>query len=186
MSAAVRPDASRRHAYQCRENDPEGQARIAALREGLQKLGWIEGKTIHIDYRWASSGAEILMYAAELVALKPELIFAAPSSAVAAVQRATRDIPVVFAQVSDPVGAGFVASLPRPAGNMTGFALFEFGLWSEMAGAAQGNRAGSGTRSRTLRSRKSNIDRIPAPDGRSRALLWRTDFSDFGAGRRGR
>jgi putative tryptophan/tyrosine transport system substrate-binding protein len=116
------------------END-EVRARFAALREGLQKFGWSEGRTIHIDYRWASDASKILPYAAELVALNPEIIFAAPSAAVAAVQRATRSVPVVFAQVSDPVGAGFAASLARPGGNITGFAQFEFGLgakWMEL------------------------------------------------------
>ena len=117
------------------KDDLEANARKAALREGLQSLGWSEGRNIHIDYRLAGNAAQILSYAAELVALNPEVIFAAPSSAAAGVQRATRSIPVVFAQVSDPVGAGFVASLSRPGGNMTGFALYEFGMgakWLEL------------------------------------------------------
>jgi putative ABC transport system substrate-binding protein len=116
------------------END-EVRARFAALREGLQKFGWTEGRTVHIDYRWPGDAAQIPSLAAELVALNPEVIFAAPSTAVAAVQRATRSVPVVFAQVSDPVGAGFAASLARPGGNITGFAQFEFGLgakWMEL------------------------------------------------------
>jgi ABC-type uncharacterized transport system substrate-binding protein len=117
------------------EDDLEARARKAALREGLQSFGWSEGRNIYIDYRWAGKAAQILSYAAELVALKPDVIFAAPSSAAAGVQRATRSVPVVFAQVSDPVGAGFVASLARPGGNMTGFALFDFGFgtkWLEL------------------------------------------------------
>ena len=117
------------------ENDRQVRARVAALREGLQKLGWIEGRNIHIDFRWPHDAAQILSDATELVALNPEVIFAGTSTAVAAVQRATRSVPVVFAQVGDPVGAGFVASLARPGGNMTGFATFEFSLgakWLEL------------------------------------------------------
>ena len=118
------------------ETDPEGQTQAAALRQGLQELGWTEGLNIKIDYRWsAGDPGRARAYAAELVALNPEVIFAAPSSALAPVQRATRTIPVVFAQVADPVGAGFVASLARPGGNITGFALFEFAIgakWLEL------------------------------------------------------
>src|SRR5689334_5310420 len=102
------------------ETDPEGQARIAALRRGLQGLGWGEGQNIKIDYRWAGGEPrEIRAYAAELVGLKPDVIVASPSSVLAAVQRETRTIPVVFAQIVDPVGAGFVASLAHPGGNIT-------------------------------------------------------------------
>jgi putative ABC transport system substrate-binding protein len=118
------------------ETDPEGQTRVAALREALQELGWTEGRNLKIDYRWAASGLGLeRAYAAELVASKPDVIFAAPSSVLAAVQRETRTIPVVFAQVADPVAAGFVASLARPGGNITGFALFEFSIgakWLEL------------------------------------------------------
>jgi ABC-type uncharacterized transport system substrate-binding protein len=118
------------------ETDPEGQTQAAALRQGLQELGWTEGRNIQIDYRWsAGDPGRGRAYAAELVALKPEVIFAAPSSALAPVQRETRTIPVVFAQIADPVGAGFVASLARPGGNITGFALFEFAIgakWLEL------------------------------------------------------
>jgi putative tryptophan/tyrosine transport system substrate-binding protein len=118
------------------ETDPEGQSRVAALRQGLQELGWTEGRNIKIDYRWgAGDPGRQRAYAAELVASNPDVIFATPSSALAAVQRETRTIPVVFAQISDPVGAGFVASLARPGGNITGFAGFEFaigGKWLEL------------------------------------------------------
>ncbi len=118
------------------ETDSEWQARFAALRQGLQELGWKEGRNIKIDYRWSGGDSDReLAYAAELVALNPDVIFAGVSSALAAVQRETRTIPVVFAQVSDPVGAGFVASLAHPGGNITGFALFEFAIgakWLEL------------------------------------------------------
>jgi putative ABC transport system substrate-binding protein len=109
------------------ETDPEGQARFAALRQGLRDLGWTEGQNIQIEPRWGGGDQRRQRaYATELAASNVEVIFAAPSSALAAVQRETRTIPVVFAQISDPVGAGFVDSLAHPGGNITGFALFEF------------------------------------------------------------
>jgi putative ABC transport system substrate-binding protein len=118
------------------EIDSEGQARIGALRQGLQELGWSEGRNLKIDSRWTGGDdARARAYAAELVASQPDVILAGPSSALAAVQRATRTIPVVFAQVSDPVDAGFVTSLAHPGGNITGFALFEFAIgakWLEL------------------------------------------------------
>jgi ABC-type uncharacterized transport system substrate-binding protein len=118
------------------EADVEGQARVAALRLGLLEHGWVEGRNLEIHYRWGSADpSRMRVYAAELIALNPDVIFAAPSASLAAVQRATRTIPVVFAQVSDPVGAGFVRSLAQPGGNITGFALFEFAVgakWVEL------------------------------------------------------
>jgi putative ABC transport system substrate-binding protein len=117
------------------EADAEGQARVAALRLGLLEHGWIEGRNLEIYYRWGGGDSTRLRaYAAELTALNPDVIFAAPSAALAAVQRVTRTIPVVFAQVSDPVGAGFVASLAHPGGNITGFALFEFAVGAKWLG----------------------------------------------------
>ncbi len=104
------------------ESDPEAQARAAAFRDGLQKLGWTEGHNIRIDYRWAADADHLLAYAAELVGLAPDVIVGNSSALVAALQRATGTIPIVFAQVADPVGQGFVASLARPGGNITGFA----------------------------------------------------------------
>jgi putative tryptophan/tyrosine transport system substrate-binding protein len=118
------------------ETDSDWQTRLAALRQGLAELGWKEGRNIKIDNRWAAGDPNrSRAYAAELVALNPDVIFAAPSSALAAVQRETRTIPVVFAQIADPVGAGFVASLAHPGGNITGFALYEFAIgakWLEL------------------------------------------------------
>ena len=118
------------------ESDPEGQARIAAFREGLGKLGWSEGRDVQIDYRWfAGDPGRARAYAAELVKLKPDVVFAAPTSSVAALQRETRSVPIVFAQVADPVGGGFVASLARPGGNITGFSQYEYGIgakWVEL------------------------------------------------------
>jgi putative ABC transport system substrate-binding protein len=119
-----------------REGDQEGNDRIIAIREGLQKLGWIEGSNIRIEIRYASGSAERLRaHAAELVQLAPDVLFAAATSALAALKGATSAIPIVFAQVTDPVGAGFVASLARPGGNITGFTQHEFSIgikWVEL------------------------------------------------------
>src|SRR5262245_65594391 len=94
------------------EHDPETQLRMGAFREGLQKLGWAEGRNLRIDYRWGGGSIERTgTYAAELVALKPEVILGAPSSAAVALHRETRTIPVMFAQVADPVGLGLVENL---------------------------------------------------------------------------
>jgi putative ABC transport system substrate-binding protein len=118
------------------EDDPEGQARVRAFREGLQELGWADGRNVRIDIRWtAGNAADTGKYAAELVALTPDVIFASASVNVAALQRITRSVPIVFANVIDPVGAGFVASLARPGGNTTGFSAFEYSLsgkWLEL------------------------------------------------------
>jgi ABC-type uncharacterized transport system substrate-binding protein len=118
------------------ERDPETQLRVGALREGLQKLGWVEGGNLRIEYRWGRGSSErTRTYAAELVALKPDVVFGAPTSAALALYRETRTIPVVFAQVADPVGVGLVDSLARPGGNITGFALFEYAIalkWLEL------------------------------------------------------
>jgi putative ABC transport system substrate-binding protein len=117
-------------------NDVEGQARVAAFRDGLQKLGWIEDRNVHIDYRWGAADPDRLRtYAAELVSTKPDVILASANSALAALHRATREVPIVFAQVPDPVGGGFVASLARPGGNITGFATHEYAVgakWVEL------------------------------------------------------
>jgi putative tryptophan/tyrosine transport system substrate-binding protein len=105
------------------ENDLEGPAFFAAFRQGLQKLGWIEGRNIRLDTRWASPGdAEARQrFAKELVALQPDVILSAVTPTTAALLQHTRTIPIVFATVSDPVGSGFVASLAQPGGNVTGF-----------------------------------------------------------------
>ena len=109
------------------ESDREGQVRIAAFREGLQKLGWAEGRNLRIDPRWATAGdAEAHRRSVkELVALQPDLILSHNTPTTAALLRETRTIAIVFASVSDPVGSGFVASFPRPGGNVTGFTNIE-------------------------------------------------------------
>ncbi len=117
-------------------DDPVGQARIAAFRQGLQKLGWTEGQNVRIDIRWAGGNADLdRKFAAELVALAPDVILATASPTVAALQGASRTVPIVFAHAVDPVGAGFVDSLSRPGGNATGFVLFEYSIsakWLEL------------------------------------------------------
>jgi putative ABC transport system substrate-binding protein len=117
-------------------NDPYAQGRNAAFLQGLQQFGWIVGNNVQIDYRWSAGNEDdTRKYALELVALAPDVIFAAGSSAVGPLQRATRTVPIVFARVADPVGAGFVDSLARPGGNITGFTSSEYGLgakWLEV------------------------------------------------------
>jgi ABC-type uncharacterized transport system substrate-binding protein len=117
-------------------DDPEGQARNAAFRQGLQQLGWTDGRNVRIDYRWTAGDADrIRRYAAELAALVPDVILASGSATVGPLLQATRTVPIVFVNVPDPVGAGFVDSLARPGGNATGFILFEYGLsgkWLEL------------------------------------------------------
>ena len=109
--------------------DAEGQARLAAFHQGLQQLGWTVGRNVQIDYRWGAGNADrIRKFAAELVALAPDVILSAGSPSVAALQQATRTVPVVFVTVVDPVSSGFVDSLARPGGNITGFALYEYSI----------------------------------------------------------
>jgi putative ABC transport system substrate-binding protein len=117
-------------------DDPDSPIRLAALLQGLQQLGWTVGQNIQIDYRWGGGSAELMRkYAVELVALAPDVILAHSSAAVAPLLEATRTVPIVFAVVADPVGAGYVDSLARPGGNATGFTNFEYtiaGKWLEL------------------------------------------------------
>jgi putative tryptophan/tyrosine transport system substrate-binding protein len=118
------------------EDDPEGQAQVAAFVQTLQSLGWTTGRNVQINISWAAAdAARSRRYAAEMVALAPDVILSASSAATAAVQEATRTLPIVFVNVSDPVGAGYVASLARPGGNLTGFTFVEYGMsgkWLEL------------------------------------------------------
>ena len=117
-------------------DDPEGQARITAFVQELQRLGWTDGRNVLIDVRWAAGKADdTRKYATELVALAPDVILASGGSVVGALLQLTRTVPIVFTQTTDPVGAGFVDSLARPGGNVTGFTNFEFGIsgkWLEL------------------------------------------------------
>ena len=111
------------------EDDPGAKARIAAFIEGLQQLDWTLGRNVQIEIRWGAADAvRSRKYAAELVALAPDVIVAAGSETTAALREATRTLPIVFVAVSDPVGAGYVASLARPGGNVTGFTFVEYGM----------------------------------------------------------
>jgi ABC-type uncharacterized transport system substrate-binding protein len=118
------------------ESNAQGQAFVAAFREALGKLGWREGHNVRIDYRWATSDLEsIQRFAKDLVALQPDLILSSSTPTTASLLQQTRTIPIIFANIVDPVGSGFVASLPRPGGNVTGFLNFEFsmgGKWLEL------------------------------------------------------
>ncbi len=118
------------------ETDPEGQVWDAAFRKRLDELGWIDGRTVKIDYRWGAGSLDRLqLFAKELVGLNPDVLVAATTPATAALQAETRTIPIVFAVVSDPIGSGFVASLAKPGGNITGFINIEASLsgkWLEL------------------------------------------------------
>jgi putative ABC transport system substrate-binding protein len=118
------------------EGDSQAQSGLARFTKALQELGWTDGRNIRIDYRWAAAEPERMQtFAKELVDLKPDLIVGQTTPVVAALQRETMTIPIVFIIVSDPVGSGFVASLPRPGGNITGFVNIESSLsgkWIEL------------------------------------------------------
>jgi putative tryptophan/tyrosine transport system substrate-binding protein len=117
-------------------DDPQGKPRVAAFLQGLQQLGWTEGRNVQIDIRWGvADAASARRYTAEMVALAPDVILTAASAATAAMQEATRTLPIVFVNVADPVAAGYVASLARPGGNVTGFTFIEYGTsgkWLEL------------------------------------------------------
>jgi putative ABC transport system substrate-binding protein len=139
LAARAQPERVRRIGVlmHLSENDPEAQARIRALLGGLQQLGWIEGRNLRIDYRYGAADVDrARRYAAELIALAPDVIQASGTGPMAALREATRTVPIVFAQVPDPVNAGFVDSLARPGGNATGFSVFEeygsSGKWLEL------------------------------------------------------
>jgi ABC-type uncharacterized transport system substrate-binding protein len=117
-------------------DDPESRKRLFALLQGLQQLGWVEGRNLRVDIRWAAGNVDdTRKYAAELTALAPDIILAAGSLAAGPLLQATRTIPIVFTHVPDPVGAGFIDSMARPGGNATGFTSFDYGLsvkWLEL------------------------------------------------------
>ena len=118
------------------ENDPEARSRVKAFQQGLRDLGWLDGRNVRIDYRFAASDPDrIKQYVAELVRLAPDVIVGNSSPVIAALRQATSTVPIVFAVVNDPVGQGFISSLARPGGNITGFTFIEFamiGKWSGM------------------------------------------------------
>ena len=153
--------------------DREGQARHAAFVDGLRELGQIEGRNLQIETRWPVGDAARSQSAEELVRLAPDVIVASGSANVAALQRITRSLPIVFANVIDPVGAGLVASLSRPGGNTTGFSSFDYSLsgkWLELLKqiAPQPNANCGRSRSRTTRGNRP-VRRDPGDDA---AVIW--------------
>ena len=110
------------------EDDPETKARLEKFRTDIEKLGWSEGRNVHIEIRFAPAGANAQALAKQLIALQPDVILAHSAQVADVVQRETRTIPVVFVNVSDPIGAGFIASLARPGGNFTGVLHYEVGI----------------------------------------------------------
>jgi putative tryptophan/tyrosine transport system substrate-binding protein len=132
--AAAWPVVARAQAKQMRRigvlmglvaNDPEAQSRVAALEKGLGELGWVKGRNLSIEYRWAGDGNAVHDHAAELLAMAPDLILANSTPVTAALQEQSRGVPIVFTQVIDPVGQGLVPNLAHPGGNLTGFTRVE-------------------------------------------------------------
>jgi putative tryptophan/tyrosine transport system substrate-binding protein len=114
------------------ENDPEGKADLSGFTQGLADLGWTDGRNVRMDVRWAAGNVDLMrMFAKELVDLQPDVILSEGTPGTAALQRETRTIPIVLVGVFDPVASGFVASLPRPSGNITGFAFIEASMASK-------------------------------------------------------
>jgi len=139
LAARAQPPAGTRRIgvlMNFRPEASEGQARVTALTQELQKFGWNEGDNVRIDIRWPGDDFELYRkFSEELVGLQPDVLLASASPGVAALQRVTRSVPIVFANVVDPVGAGYVTSLARPGGNTTGFIAFEYsigGKWLEL------------------------------------------------------
>ena len=180
-----------------REGDPQRRAQLAALVHRLTELGWADGRNARLDVRWTAGSADAARkYAAELVALAPDVIITDTSFDVAAVQQATRTVPIVFGGVIDPVGAGLVDSLARPGGNTTGFTAFEYAIsakWLELLAPNVCSRKPQSiarpsftnacfmsmiwssrerNRSRSLVSRRSRgrIAKFPAPSARARRI----------------
>src|ERR1700730_11545186 len=109
-------------------NDPEAQSRVAAFENGLRQLGWVRGHNLSIEYRWADNSDVLRTYATELVSMAPDLILVDSTPAIAALQEQRQAVPIVFTQVTDPVGEGLVLNLAHPGGHLTGFTGFEFSI----------------------------------------------------------
>jgi putative ABC transport system substrate-binding protein len=138
LAARAQPDRVRRLGVlsNISESDPEAQSMVAALHQALRELSWVDGRNIRIDHRWAAGNAALVSnFAKQLVALEPDVLFAHTSVPVIALRKETTTTPIVFVQVADPIGSGFVANLAHPGGNITGFSSFESsmaGKWVEM------------------------------------------------------
>ena len=167
-------------------DDPEMVARMAAFRQAMQEQGWGEGRNLQIDYRSAGAdAARIKSHAAELVGAPPDVILAITSPSVAAVRQATNTIPIVFVGIGDPVGQGFVASLARPGGNITGFTGLEFSLGDKVAWFSQGVGARRHTGRVSVPPRTRAVSFTLAKVGRSRGCYFRRR-NDCGPGSRSR
>ena len=164
--AAGRTDAAHRRAHTVAADDAEGQARNAAFLQALQPLGWTVGRNVRIDYRWAAGdAASTRQNAAELVALRPDVVLTCGAAGVAPLLEATQSVPIVFVLVADPVGAGFVDSLARPGGNVTGFIAFEYGFtakWLELLKEDRAGRDASGGPSRSRHYRQGSASSVPS------------------------
>ena len=142
---AQRPDRVRRIGVlmQLAASDPQARSNVEALQRSLHKLGWSQGDNLAIDYRWAPDDAVLVWkFAKELVESRPDVIVAQSSPVVVTLLGQTRDIPIVFVSISDPIGEGFVASFARPGGNVTGFTNFEILDDRKVGGVAQGHCTG--------------------------------------------
>jgi ABC transporter substrate binding protein len=153
------------------EHDAEAQAWLTGLRQGLEKLGWVQDRNAYMDVRSAAGRADQFpVLAKELVAKQPDVILTHAPPSTSALQRETRTIPIVFVAVSDPIGPGFVASLARPRGNITGLLTFEQGITGKWLGNAQGDRAAPRT-GRTCRQSGDDQLRLLPADGRGRCSI---------------
>jgi putative ABC transport system substrate-binding protein len=135
LARAQQGDRTRHIAVLMNVDEPNGQARLAAFLQGMQQLGWANGRNLRIDTRWGGNDAKMRKNAAELVALAPEIIVAAGSASMGALMQISGTVPIVFLHVPDPIGAGYVKSLARPGGNATGFLIFEYsigGKWLDL------------------------------------------------------
>ena len=167
------------------ENDPFAQASVTAFAQALGRFGWVEGKNIRIDYRFAAGDPTLFKtYAAELVGLTPDVILASTPPAVAALRQQTRTIPIVFVLVADPVGQGFVQSLARPGGNVTGFTAFDAPIDGKMASIAQGDRAGRHAGRRHLQPGHHALRPIVQPSDRGCRPVLRDDGDACSGSRR--
>jgi putative ABC transport system substrate-binding protein len=152
------------------ESDREGQDRFDAFRRELRRLGWIDGQNMKLDTRWGASDSDRRRHAAELVALAPDVVLASTSLAMVALQPVTSTVPIVFSNVADPVGAGFVPSLAQPRGNVTGFTPFDYTIsakWLELLK----ERAARDPRDCHPRSNESGRDRAVRRDPERRPII---------------
>ena len=153
------------------EDDPETKARLTGFRQGLEKRGWSEGHNVRIDYRFAPAGDQAQVLAKELVALQPDVILANWTPIVAALQRESSTIPIVFAGLSDPIGSGFIASLPRPGGNITGVMQYEASVTGKWLAMLKGI-APSLVRAAFVANPKTGPRTVHLPTGVRAALGW--------------